>query len=119
MELNENYSVKFLPAALNDMSEIISSFAMLGSKQGAQRIRSKMIKASEQIGAHPYSGVTVPYDKLAKAGYRMIVVENYLMFYRVFDETRQVIFYRVVNGKRNYPMLFTQLHNDFNEDMSE
>jgi plasmid stabilization system protein ParE len=115
MELNESCTVKFLPAAINDMSEIISSFAMLGSKQGAQRIRSKMIKASEQIKAHPYSGVTVPDEKLAKSGYRMLVVESYLMFYKVFDEAKQVIFYRVVNGKRNFPMLFSRLHEDFSK----
>lgn len=41
MASTEKYTIEFLPAALNDMTEIISSFVMLGSKQGrfASRIK--------------------------------------------------------------------------------
>lgn len=119
METNDRYDIKFLPAALNDMTEIISYFIMVGSKQGAKRIRDKMIKASEQIQFHPFSGVTVPDDSLEKSGYRMIIVEKYLMFYKIFEEDKQIIFYRVIDGKRNYPMLFSKIYNDIDEELPE
>ncbi len=63
MEQHNEYSLEFLPDALNDMMEIVSSFVMLDSKHGAIRIKDKMNKATEQISHFPYSGVTVPTQK--------------------------------------------------------
>lgn len=112
MEASNEYTLEFLPAALNDMTEIVSSFIMLDSKQGAIRIKEKMNTAAEQIFHFPYSGVTVPDHKLAKLGFRMIVVEKYLMFYKVFEDEKKILFYRVLHGKRNYPTLMHKLYND-------
>ena len=112
MESKNQYKVEFLPSALNDMTEIVSVFVMFGSKTGAIRIKEKMKKAAFQTAEFPYSGVTVPDEKIAKMGVRMIGVENYLMFYKVFDEEKKVLFYRVLNGKRNYPTLFAKLTDE-------
>lgn len=109
MKSNEPYRVEFLPEALGDMTEIVSTFVMLGSKTGAIRIKDKMSKATKQISLFPYSGIAIPYDKLAKKGYRMIIVEKYLMFYRVFDDEKKVIFYRILNGVRDYPNLLNRI----------
>lgn len=111
METSNEYTLEFLPAALNDITEIISTFVMLGSKQGAIRIKDKINKAAGQILCFPYSGVTVPDPKMSKQGFRMIVIEKYLMFYRVFEDEKKIIFYRVLNGKRNYPTLMNKLYN--------
>lgn len=112
MESKNRYKVEFLPSALNDMTEIISTFVMLGSKAGAVRIKEKMSKAALQIADFPYSGVTVPDEKISKMGFRMMVVEKYLMFYKVFDDEKKVLFYRVLNGKRNYPHLLAKLSDE-------
>lgn len=106
----EQYNAEFLPAAINDMTEITASFVMLGSKQGAARIKDKMINAAVQIQNFPYSGVTVPDPKLSKSGFRMVVVRNYLMLYKVFEKEKKVVFYRVLNGKTNYPVLMNKLY---------
>lgn len=110
-ESNE-YTMEFLPVALNDITENISSFIMLESKQGAIRIQKKINKAAEQILHFPYSGVTVHDPKMAKMGFRMIVIEKYLMFYRVFEDEKKITIYRVINGKRNYPALMNKLYKD-------
>lgn len=112
METTNDYTIEFLPAALNDMTEIISSFVMLGSKQGAVRIKDKMNKAVEQILRFPYSGMTVPDPKISKKGFRMVIVEKYLMFYKIFETEKKIIFYRVLNGKINYPSLMHRLYKD-------
>lgn len=112
MEVINEYTIEFLPAALNDMTEIISSFVMLGSKQGAIRIKDKLNKAAKQIRLYPYSGMSVPDPKLSKSGFRMIVAEKYLMFYKVFEEDKKITFYRVLNGKTNYPTLMHRLYKD-------
>ena len=112
MESKNWYKVEFLPSALNDMTEIVSSFVMLGSKTGAVRIKEQMKKAALQIAEFPYSGVAVPDEKISKMGFRMIVVEKYLMLYKVFDDECRVLFYRVLNGKRDYPHLITKLADE-------
>lgn len=114
METANAYTLEFLPDALNDMTEIISSFLMFDSKKGAIRIKDKMTKAAEQILYFPYSGVAVLDPKLAKLGFRMIVVEKYLMFYKVFEDEKKIIFYRVLNGKTNYPTLMYKLYKKDN-----
>lgn len=42
----------------------------------------------------------------------MIVVEKYLMFYKVSEDEKKIIFYRVLNGKTNYPTLMYKLYKD-------
>ena len=111
MEMPDEYSLEFLPSATNDMIEIISSFVMFESKKGAIRIKNKMTKAAEQIHIFPYSGVTVHDNKLAKLGFRMIVIEKYLMFYKIFEEDKKIVIYRVLNGKTNYPALMYKLYS--------
>lgn len=106
------YSLDFLPVALSDMSEIVSMFLMLESKNGAVRIKSKILKAAERIRSYPYSGVAVPDEKMAKNGFRMVVIEKYLMFYRVFEDEKNVVVYRILNGKPNYPALMNRLYNE-------
>ena len=59
----------------------------------------------------PFSGISVPDPKLSKLGFRMIVVEKYLMFYKVFEDEKKITFYRVLNGKTNYPALMNRLYN--------
>lgn len=112
METADRYTVEFLPTALNDMTEIISSFVMLGSKQGAVRIKDKMNKMVGQLLLFPYSGITVSEPKISKMGFRMVVIEKYLMFYKIFEKEKKVVIYRVLNGKTNYPSLMRRLYRD-------
>ena len=39
-----DYFIEFLPVAINDLTEIVSTYVMLGNKNGAVRIKNKMIK---------------------------------------------------------------------------
>ena len=54
--------------------------------------------------------MTVPDDKLSKSGFRMLVIEKYLMFYKIFDDNTKVIVYHVINGARNYPTFMKRIY---------
>ncbi len=110
MDNAKEFIIEFLPTALQDMTEIVSAFIMLGSKQGAIRIKDKFNEAAEQIQRFPYSGITVPDDKLSKSGFRMLVIEKYLMFYKIFDDEAKVIVYHVINGTRDYPTFMKRIY---------
>ena len=111
MDDNKEYTLEFLPTALQDMTEVVSTFIMLGSKQGAVRIKDKFNQSADQIRRFPYSGISVPDEKLAKFGFRMIVIEKYLMFYKVFDDEGKVIVYHVLNGSHDYPTLMNRIYH--------
>ncbi len=111
MERN-NYTVEFLVSALNDLTEIVSAYIISGSPAGAVRIKNKVNKAAAQIALFPLSGLSVPDKSLADIGYRMMIVEKYLMFYRVFPNEQKVIVYRILNGKTNYPLLIKRIDPD-------
>ncbi len=74
MEIPYEYELSFLSTALNDMTEIVSSYVMLG--------------------------------------FRMVIVEKYLMIYKVLEVEKKIVFYRVLDGKRDYPTLMNRLYND-------
>ncbi len=43
--------------------------------------------------------------RLSKVGYRKIVIKNYLILYRIDDETKTVFIVRIFYGGRNYTEL--------------
>lgn len=109
MESPNEYSLEFLPIALNDITEIVSSFIMFESKQGAIRIKEHISKAAEQIRLFPYSGIVIQDDIFVKTDFRVIIVEKYLLFYKVFEVQKKVIVYRILNGKRDFATLIKML----------
>ena len=48
MDEKQKYGIEFLPTAVQDLTEIISSFLMLENRQGAVRIKDKINKAALQ-----------------------------------------------------------------------
>ena len=111
MDNAKEYGIEFLSTAMQDMAEIVSTFIMLGSKQGAVRIKDRFNEAAEQLQRFPYSGITVPDDKLSSSGFRMFVIEKYLMFYKVFDDESKVIVYHIINGTRDYPTFMKRIYD--------
>lgn len=53
----------------------------------------------------PYSGSIPKYSILRKQGYRVLIVEKYLIFYKVNDNENVVVIYAIVDGRREYKNL--------------
>ncbi|HHV15193.1 MAG TPA: type II toxin-antitoxin system RelE/ParE family toxin, partial [Gelria sp.] len=41
--------------------------------------------------------------ELSKQKYRMLIIDSYIVFYKVIDD--EVVVYRVLHGMRDYPQL--------------
>jgi toxin ParE1/3/4 len=50
----------------------------------------------------PGSGNTPRYSILKKQGYRVLIVEKHLVFYKIDDDKKTVTIYAVVDGRREY-----------------
>lgn len=53
----------------------------------------------------PNSGSIPRYSILKKQGYRVVIVEKHLIFYKVIEENKIVIIYAIVDGRREYQKL--------------
>lgn len=62
----------------------------------------KLEKAILNLEKFPYVGAVPRYSILKKQGYYVLIVERHLVFYKVNEEKKEVTFYSVVDGRREY-----------------
>ena len=54
------------------------------------------------LGDHPDIGIIPRYGILRRKGYRVLVLEKNLVFYKVDEERKRVIIYAVVDQRQDY-----------------
>lgn len=99
------YKVNFLQAGLNDLEEIILYIAG-DSPDSALSWHDKLISQVNNLAMFPMIGIPVPDKNIAKLGFRMLPIGNYLVFYKVYEQEKEITILRVLNGMRDYPKLF-------------
>ena len=86
---------------------MIEIFEYIGRKLTAPIAVSNLIDKIEnsckQLTIFPFSCPVPGDDMLARKGYRMLVVDNFIVFYTVDEFFVKII--RVVYGRRNYKNL--------------
>lgn len=97
----DKLKLKFTPEARTDMLDIFEYIAEeLSAPASALDLINKIEDKCERLTIFPLS-CPIPRDGiLAKKGYRMLLVDNFIIFYRV--DAVSVIIMRVVYGKRDY-----------------
>lgn len=102
----ENYKVTFLQSALDDLEEIILYIAS-DNKKNALLMNDKLVATANKLAIFPMMGILVPDEKIARMGFRMLPIDNYLLFYKIYEEDKEVTILRVIHGMGDYPNLFT------------
>lgn len=62
----------------------------------------KIENAISRLEEFPMSGNEPKYSILRKQGYKALIVERHLVFYKVKESEKIVIIYAIVNGRREY-----------------
>ncbi|MHB8172505.1 MAG: type II toxin-antitoxin system RelE/ParE family toxin [Thermincolia bacterium] len=62
----------------------------------------KIETAINRLQEFPESGSVPRYSILKKQGYRVVIVERHLMFYKINEADKTVIIYAIVDGRREY-----------------
>ena len=73
-----------------------------GSVDIALNYLEKIEKAINRLADFPMSGTAPKYSILRKQGYRVLVAERHLVFYKINLDEKEVIIYAVVDGRREY-----------------
>ena len=102
----EKRKVVFLQSALDDLEEIVLYIAK-DSKESAMKIHDKVIETANRLETFPKLGILIPDKKMSESGFRMIAVNKYLLFYKVYPEKVDIL--RVLHGARDYPKLFSRI----------
>ena len=92
------YKIRYLPLAVQDLNEIVrylSSFYPKTARRVLKEIREKIAK----LGDTPRMCEVYALDPM----YRRMVVDQYLVFYCVREETGIVEIHRVLRGSWNLP----------------
>ena len=66
---------------------------------------ARLEKAVLHLSEFPYAGTEPRYSILRKQGYRVLIVEKQLIFYKVDNEARTVTIHAVVDGRTEYKNL--------------
>lgn len=62
----------------------------------------KIETAINRLQDFPESGSIPRYSIIKKQGYRVVIVERHLVFYKINEEDKLVIIYAIVDGRREY-----------------
>ncbi len=92
-------NLRYLSIAQDDLVSILDWIA----QDSASRAKVFVDSVANRIGRlehHPLMGRIPRNEKLKKLGYRVLVVENYLVFY--VQRGRTVEIHRVLHGSRHF-----------------
>lgn len=97
------YQVILSNDANNDINQIVLFIATeSGSKKVARDYLDKLQDTILSLNKFPERGSNPRYKILRNQGYKFIVVETHLVFYKIKEENKTVIIYRVLHQKSSY-----------------
>lgn len=100
------YKLEYLPIALQDIVEIVNYIShTLKNQESASNLAESFIEKAESLLIFPYKNPVCQLIRPLKYEYRKILVENYIMFYRVDEEKKLVTIARVIYAKRDFSNL--------------
>ena len=97
------YTVRFTATAEEDLRNIAFSVARIsGSKTTAKNLVTELRTKTQRLEDFPLSGA-IPSDRIMmSSGYRFLVHNDYLTFYRIDEEAKTVYVFAVFNGRLDY-----------------
>jgi addiction module RelE/StbE family toxin len=96
------YQINYLPSAQQDLLEIIE-YISKDDAQAAHAFVDKLDATISKLAAFPFLGL-IPNDRrLQSLKYRMLVIQNYLVFYVVIEDEIEIR--RILHGKRKYQFI--------------
>lgn len=79
------YKVRLLTEARLQLRDIASYYKLKVGSESALKITNKILEAIDKLEDFPELGVVPQSELLAKSGYRMLIVGDYLCFYQFVE----------------------------------
>src|SRR5271157_3217506 len=98
----ENFRIEYLPIAQEDLNDIID-YIQKDNPDAAELFADRLDKAVSNLARFPKSAHVPNDERLQNLGYRMLVIDKYLVFY--FIKENLVEIRRIIHGSRRYSFL--------------
>jgi plasmid stabilization system protein ParE len=96
------YEVRYLPAAEQDLLDVLDYIGR-DNPDAARAFVDRVEQTIGRLAFFPRSGPQPRDLRLRRLGYRVLVVDDYLVFYVLIRRTVQIR--RVIHGARRYDFL--------------
>ena len=103
--MSNRFRIEYLPAAEKDLIDIFE-YILSDNPSAATNFLDQVDKSILKLEDFPYMGVIPKDTRLKYLGYRILIVENYLVFYVVHEVKELIEIRRLLHGKRQYNFLF-------------
>ena len=97
-----SYTILRTDKANDQLFDVIQYIADDAGANIAYKYLDKLEAAVMNLADFPYSGTVPRYSILKKQGYRVLIVEHHLIFYKVDEEKQTVMIHAVVDGRQEY-----------------
>ena len=98
------FKTVFSPLAIDDLDELWDYISdVLKNPIAAENTVNGILDKIDLLEDQPAIGVQLVFDDGLNSGYRYVIYNNYLAFYRIYPDTVYVD--RVIYGKRDYMKL--------------
>jgi len=97
-----SYRILRTDRASDQLFDLIQYIAADAGVETALRYLDNLETAILNLAHFPYSGTVPRYSILKKQGYRVLIVERHLIFYKVDEEKQTVMIHAVVDGRQEY-----------------
>lgn len=98
----DNYQIRFLKIAEEDFTEVVSYIAA-DNPIAADAVANKIEKNLDLLSQNPKLGRIPRDEEIRNMGYRYIIVQNYIIFYKI--ESKTIYVHRILHSARNYKSL--------------
>jgi addiction module RelE/StbE family toxin len=100
--MSRQFGIRYLSTAQKDLDEIFD-YILRDKPSAALSMLENFDHSISQLSLNPELGVIPKDDRLKNLGYRMLIVEKYLVFYVV--KPRSIQIRRIIHGARKYSFL--------------
>lgn len=100
------FSIRLLSIAEQDLLDIVE-YVAAENLSAAHHIAERLEQGLQQLQQYPLLGKVPADPKLARMGYRVLIADDYLVFYKVRGKT--VLVYRIIHGARDILPLLEDL----------
>ena len=104
-----NYKVIRTDTADSGIRKIILYVAQNFGNTVALEKLDEMEKRILELGDNPYIGTDPRYLVLKRQGYKVLVLEKDLVFYKIDEENKKVVVYAVVDQRQDYIIIIRGL----------
>lgn len=102
---SSKYTVRLLSIAEQDLADLVS-YVAAENPRAATDVLDHVEARLESLQSHPFVGRVPHNPKLTALGYRVLVIENYLVFYKVKGNV--VLVHRILHRARDLLRLMSE-----------